>query len=110
MVIQWEEDKRKPATERQWLHFEVDKEGKEPLVVLASQEMLQTAIRWGSNQSIYCDATHGMQRYGLKVVTLHVKDNEGKGSYQHRNIHQATSPCSSTSCCRSPLCMGCVAL
>jgi hypothetical protein len=88
----------------------VDKEGKEPLVVLASQEMLQTAIRWGSNQSIYCDATHGMQRYGLKVVTLHVKDNEGKGSYQHRNIHQATSPCSSTSCCRSPLCMGCVAL
>jgi hypothetical protein len=26
------------------------------------------------------DATHGMQKYGLKLVTVHVKDEEDKGA------------------------------
>jgi hypothetical protein len=41
--------------------------------------MLATAVRRGVGQPIYMDATHGLQRYGLKVVTVHIKDEEGSG-------------------------------
>jgi hypothetical protein len=36
--------------------------------------MRATAVRRGINEPLYLDATHG-----LKLVTVHVKDEEGKG-------------------------------
>jgi hypothetical protein len=78
-LLQWEADLRKEPTKQEWLHFEVDKEGKEPLVILGTQAMLQAAVERGHCEPIYMDASHGMQRYGLKVLTVHVKDIEGKG-------------------------------
>jgi hypothetical protein len=27
----------------------------------------------------HMDATHGLQRYGLKVITVHIKDEESQG-------------------------------
>jgi hypothetical protein len=36
--------------------------------------MLQDAVKRGHCEPIYMDASHGMQRYWLKVVTVHVKD------------------------------------
>jgi hypothetical protein len=82
-MLQWEADLRKEPTKREWLHFEVDQEGKEPLVILGTQAMLQDAVKRGNCEPIYMDASHGMQRYGLKVVTVHVKDIEGKGTHTH---------------------------
>lgn len=77
--MQYEEDLLRPPHERQWLHHEVDTEGKQPFFVLANRSMLQDAVRRGHDEPIYMDATHGMQRYGLKVVTVHVRDVEGRG-------------------------------
>ena len=77
--VQWEEDQARAPEDRQWLHFEVDQEGKEPLILLATRSMLQTAIDRGHEGPVYGDTTHGMQRYGLKLFTLHVKDVEGHG-------------------------------
>jgi hypothetical protein len=68
--MQWKIDQSKEVEMRQWLHFEVDQENRELFIVLASQEMLRTAKRWGNGQAIYCDATHGMQRYSLKTLLL----------------------------------------
>jgi hypothetical protein len=72
----WKADLRKEPTKRECFHFEVDQEleGKEPLIILRTQAMLQDAVELGHCEPIYMDASHGMQRYGLKVVTLHVKD------------------------------------
>ena len=81
--LQWQEDQAKEPSARQWLHFEVDAEGKEPLVILATQYMLKQAVQRGMGEPIYMDASHGMQRYGLKVATVHVKDVEGRGGFLH---------------------------
>jgi hypothetical protein len=88
--MQWKIYQSKEIEVRQWLHFELDKEGRELFIVLASQEMLRTAKRWGSGQAIYCDATHGMQRYSPRIIAeLYVKDNEGKGVYHPCTILSA---------------------
>jgi hypothetical protein len=44
--------------------------------------MIKDAIARGHKELVYMDASHGMQRYGLKVVTVHVKDVEGRVAYQ----------------------------
>jgi hypothetical protein len=49
------------------------------LIVLARKDMLETAVRRGVGEPIYMDATHGLQKYGLKVVTVHIKDEESQG-------------------------------
>jgi hypothetical protein len=80
-LLQWEADLRLEPSKREWLHFEVDEEGKEPLVILGAQAMLRGAVERGHCEPIYMDATHGMQRCVLKVVTVHVKDIEGTGAH-----------------------------
>jgi hypothetical protein len=50
--MQWKIYQSKEIEVRDWLHFELDKEGRELFIVLASQEMLRTAKRWGSGQAI----------------------------------------------------------
>lgn len=90
--MQFEDDQRKPAEKRQWLAFEVDTEGKQVFLVLATQKMLLDAWRFGHKGPLYMDATHGIQRYGLKVVTLHVKTNEHKGE-RRCMLSSARVPC-----------------
>jgi hypothetical protein len=69
-----------PEEHRVWLRCDIDDDASEVLIVLARQDMLATAVRRGVGQPIYMDATHGLQRYGLKVVTVHIKDDEGSGT------------------------------
>jgi hypothetical protein len=49
------------------------------IICLTTTDMRATAVRLGINEPLYMDATHGLQKYGLKLVTVHVKDEEGKG-------------------------------
>lgn len=69
-----------PKSNQRWLVFEVDSEGKEVLIILCTPEQREWARRHGHKQPVYMDATHGMQRYGLKLVTVHVKDETQKGA------------------------------
>lgn len=78
--MQWNNDQAKPESMQQWLHFECDKAGKEVIIILCTQEQLEWASMYGHGQPIYMDATHGMQRYGLKLVTVHVKNARGQGT------------------------------
>jgi putative ribosome biogenesis GTPase RsgA len=55
-------------------------DGVDVVICLSKRDMLQTAARRGVDEPIYMGATHGMQKYGLKLVTVHVKDEEDKGA------------------------------
>jgi hypothetical protein len=51
------------------------------LIVLAGKDMLETTIRRGVCLPIYMDATRGLQKYGLKLITVHIKDEESQGKF-----------------------------
>jgi hypothetical protein len=76
--LQIEADKAKPVQQRQWLRCDIDKDGEDVLVCLAKMDILEIAARRGVGGPVYIDATHGIQKYGLKLTVL-VKDEEGKG-------------------------------
>lgn len=75
--MQWQNDQALPKEQRQWLHFNEDP--KDPLIVLATRTMLTEAVKRGHGEPSFVDATHGLQRYGLKLVTLLVKTDQGEG-------------------------------
>jgi hypothetical protein len=77
--MQFNADKQVPEEHRVWLRCDVDDNAHDVVIVLARRDMLQTAIQRGIGEPIYMDATHGMQKYGLKVVTVHVKGEEFRG-------------------------------
>jgi hypothetical protein len=77
--MQWNQDLLKDPKEREWLHFEVAEDGVDVLLVLGTDSMIEKAVCHGHKGPLYMDATHGLNDKGLKVVTLHVKDLEGKG-------------------------------
>jgi hypothetical protein len=79
-ALQFAEDQMLPAHSRRWLLCEIDEDGNEVLILLATPAMLQSAIHRGIGEPIYLDATHGMQQYGLKVATGHIKTVQGKGA------------------------------
>ena len=93
--MQFEEDQGLPTEERKWLDFEVGDDGNEVFALLSTSHMLDTAIERGIDEPVYMDATHGLQSYGLKLVTVHAKDDDGKGmtSSTHRPHMQ---------CCATP--------
>lgn len=72
-------DQQLPQEQRTWLRCEIDDDADNVMIVLARKEMLETAVRRGVGEPIYMDATHGLQKYGLKVITVHVKDEESQG-------------------------------
>lgn len=72
-------DQQLPKEQRAWLRCDIDENADDVLVVLATKDMLETAVRRGCGEPIYMDATHGLQKYGLKIVTVHVKDEESQG-------------------------------
>jgi hypothetical protein len=67
--------------QRRWLRCDIDSEGSNVLIVLANRNMLETACRRGNGEPLILDATHGLQRYGLKLVTAHVVDEEFAGKW-----------------------------
>lgn len=79
--LQYQADKAVPKEQRVWLRCDIDTAGENVVVCLAKRGMIQTAIRRGVGEPMYMDATHGLQKYGLKVVTVHVKDEENKVSW-----------------------------
>lgn len=77
-LVQWELDQKKSPEDRQWLHWEVDEEGREPLAILCTREQR----KWGRElpgEPGQMDLTHGLQRYGLKLLSFLCRDVEGRG-------------------------------
>jgi hypothetical protein len=64
---------------RQWLRCDIDSQAEDVCIVLARRSMLITAVRRGMGEPLFMDATHGLQKYGLKLVTVHVLDEENSG-------------------------------
>jgi hypothetical protein len=79
--MQFELDKAKPAHKRAWLRCDVDEDGHHVVVVLATREMIADAIKYGHGRPLFMDATHGLQKYGLKLVTVLVKDASNRGRH-----------------------------
>jgi hypothetical protein len=77
--VQYAKDQTLPHMDRSWLRCEIDDEGHRVVIVLAKPQMRQDAVKYGQGRALYMDATHGLQKYGLKLVTVLVKDHEGRG-------------------------------
>lgn len=60
--------------------FNVDVTGKDVTIIIASPSQKRWAWDLGHGNPIFMDASHGMQRYGLKIVTVHVRNHCGKGA------------------------------
>jgi hypothetical protein len=60
-----------------WLRCKISKDGYELLLCLSRQDLLRTAIRWGDGSLLHVDTTHGCQKYGPKLILVHVKDEFG---------------------------------
>jgi hypothetical protein len=43
--------------------------------------MIADAIKYGHDRPLFMDATHGLQKYGLKLVTVLVKDASNRGRH-----------------------------
>jgi hypothetical protein len=56
-MLQLVADQQRDPSNCQWLHFEVNNEGKEPLVILASQSMIKDAVARGHGDPVYMDAS-----------------------------------------------------
>ena len=81
--LQFQEDKSRPAEQQEWRRCDICKDGVDVVICLSKRSMLETAARRGRGEPLYMDATHGLQKYGLKLVTIHVKDEEDKGMSTH---------------------------
>jgi hypothetical protein len=86
-MLQFKADLAKREKDRRWLRCEIDDDGDKVFIVLATTQMVGDAQRFGHGRALYMDATHGLQKYGLKTVTIHVKDHEGRG------VPTGLSPC-----------------
>jgi hypothetical protein len=102
--VQYAKDQTLPHMDRSWLRCEIDDEGHRVVIVLAKPQMRQDAVKYGQGRALYMDATHGLQKYGLKLVTVLVKDHEGRGmahcftSVMPKEYIQAHSVSSCTPC------------
>jgi hypothetical protein len=79
--MQFDVDKGLPAEQRKWLRCDIDEDAKNPCIILARRDMLATAVRRGHKEPLFIDATHGIQKYGLKLVTAHIIDEENSGMH-----------------------------
>jgi hypothetical protein len=77
--MQYEQDQQLPRHQVKWVHFSVDEQGQEPVIMLATHAMPRAAAIDGHGEPGFIDATHGLQRYSLTLVTYLVKDVEIKG-------------------------------
>jgi hypothetical protein len=77
--VQFREDKTKLENERSWMRCEISEDGSDVKIFLATPRMRKAAVRHGHARPMFMDATHGLQRYGFKLATLHVQDEQQKG-------------------------------
>jgi hypothetical protein len=66
--------------QRRWLRCDLDSKGNNVLIVLANRNMWETTCRRGNGEPLILDATHGLQRYALKLITAHVVDENFAGT------------------------------
>jgi hypothetical protein len=85
-LLQFKADQAKQEKDRRWLRCEIGDDGDKVFIVHATKQMVDDAMRFGHGRALYMDATHGLQKYGLKTVTIHVKDHERRG------VHFGLSP------------------
>lgn len=78
--MQFEADHLLPPEERQWLRCDIDPAASNVAIVIARHDMLQTSIRRGPGEPLFLDATHGLQKYGLRLITGSILDEEGSGA------------------------------
>lgn len=76
-MLQWVNDQALPVDERSY--YCADLTPGEVCVVLATPAMLEAGIKWGHARPVFMDATHGVIKYGYKLVTLLVMDDHNKG-------------------------------
>ena len=78
--MQFDVDREKAPESKSWLRCDIAGDGGATPILLASQRMIGDAVKHGHGRALYMDATHGLQRYGLKLVTVLVKDQETRGT------------------------------
>jgi hypothetical protein len=88
--MQFELDQAMPEDKRAWLRCDVGNDGHKVVIVLATRHMIADAVTYGHGRPVYMDATHGLQKYGLKIITMLVKDTGDRG--EHSTCFQI-SPC-----------------
>ena len=75
--MQWQEDQLKPEKDRILLHADVSTD--EPLIVMATANMLRWAKEHGHRRPVSMDTTFGITRYGYSICTLTAVGGRGKG-------------------------------
>lgn len=75
--LQWEEEQHKPVEDRKLIHADVSTD--EPLVVIASADMLKWAEEHGHNRPVSMDCTFGITKYGYALCTLTALNGNGRG-------------------------------
>lgn len=75
--MQWEEEQYKHPEERALIH--VDVSTKDPLIIIATANMLRWAREWGHDRPVSMDTTFGITRYGYSVCTVTAINGRGKG-------------------------------
>jgi hypothetical protein len=76
-MLQYQEDNELPVGERSWLHAHLTTG--DVLLVVATPQMMDAALRFGHDRPLFMDATHGTVKYGYKLVTVLVMDQMNKG-------------------------------
>lgn len=77
--VQWLLEQAVPLLSRKWLRFYTDSEGNDVMLILQHPLQREWAFRFGRGEPLLMDATHGVNRHGLKLITLHVFDGSLKG-------------------------------
>jgi hypothetical protein len=72
------------------LRYDAGNDGHKEVIVLTTRQMIADAVTYGHGRPVYMDATHGLQKYGLKIIAMLVKDTDDRG--EHSTGFQI-SPC-----------------
>lgn len=79
-ALQFKDDQLLPEKERWYRLCQIGQDGKDVLVILVNSQRMQDLWEFGHRQPMYMDATHGILKYGLKLITVLVKDAKLKGA------------------------------
>jgi hypothetical protein len=82
LKMQCHEVQVRPSNQRQWLGCDIDRLAQDVCSVWARKNMLKPAVFRGMGEPLIMDATHGLQRYWLNLVTVHAyvlhEENSGE--------------------------------
>jgi hypothetical protein len=77
MLLQWDEEQRKEVKERVLIHADVSTDN--PLIIIATANMIVWARRFGHDRPVSIDTTFGITRYGYSLCTLIALNDRGRG-------------------------------